>query len=399
MKPSEMWQLVHVGRPAPPYGVRALARCYSIEDLARLARRRLPAGALGYLDGGGEDEWTLRRNRGAFAELEILPRVLADVSTVDTTASVLGATLPVPIVLAPVGAPRLFHHEGELAAARAARGAGIPYGISTLSTQPLEAVAAATDGPLWFQLYAWGDRGLSKELVQRAHAAGYRALLVTVDSTVRSHRERELRHGIVLPTPNLTPRTVLDGARHPRWAWRFLTSSALGFPNLSMSGPISHTRLSDMFDGSLTWEDLRWIREVWPGPVVLKGVLRAGDAKRAADEGVAGVVVSNHGGRELDHSAATVDVLPEVVDAVGDRIEVFVDSGIRRGTDILAALALGARAVLVGRAYLYGLAAAGEPGVRYAIDILSEELRVAMALSGVATIADVGRDLVRRIRP
>jgi L-lactate dehydrogenase (cytochrome) len=215
---------------------------------------------------------------------------------------------------------------------------------------------------------------------------------------VRSHRERELRQGIVLPTPQLTPRTVLDGALHPRWAWHFLTSRAVGFTNLSIDGAISRARLSGMFDGSVTWDDLRWLRDIWPGPILIKGVLRASDVKRAADEGVEGVVVSNHGGRQLDHSAATIDVLPEIVDAVGDRIEVLVDSGIRRGTDILAALALGAKAVLVGRAYLYGLAAAGEPGVRHAIDILTEELRVAMALSGVAGIEDVDRDLIRRAR-
>jgi L-lactate dehydrogenase (cytochrome) len=320
------------------------------------------------------------------------------VSRVDTTTTVLGTKLPVPFVLAPVGAPRLFHHEGELAAARAAGHAGVPYGVSTMSTQPLEDIAAVATGPLWFQLYLWGDRAIAKDLVQRAHAAGYRALLLTVDSTVRSHRERELRQGIVLPTPQLTPRTVLDGALHPRWAWRFLTSPAVGFSNLSIDGAISRARLSGMFDGSVTWDDLRWLRDIWPGPILIKGVLRASDAKRAADEGVEGVVVSNHGGRQLDHSAATVDVLPEIVDAVADRIEVLVDSGVRRGTDILAALALGAKAVLVGRAYLYGLAAAGEPGVRHAIDILTEELRIAMALSGVARIADVDSDLIRRVR-
>ena len=394
MRPAEIWQLVHVARPPAPYGVRALARCFSIDDLARLARRRLPAGALGYLDGGGEDEWTLRRNRRAYDELELRPRVLRDVHQVDTATTVLGERLPLPIVLSPVGAPRLFHHEGELAVARAAAHAGLPYGVSTLSTHSLESVAAAAGGPLWFQLYLWGDRGAARELVDRARTAGYRALLLTVDSTVRSKRERELRRGLVLPTPHLSVATVLDGARHPRWAWHFLTSPALGFPNLAMHGPNSRSRLNSMFDGSVTWADLAWIRDRWPGPIAVKGVLRPDDARRAADEGADAVIVSNHGGRELDHCPATIDALPGIAEAVDGRIEVLVDSGIRRGSDILTALARGARAVLVGRAHLYGLAAAGEAGVRHAVDILAEELRGAMALCGVAGIDDIDADLV-----
>lgn len=394
MRPSEIWRLVRLRRPAPPYGVRALARCQTVEDLARLARRRLPVGVRAYLDGGGEDEWTLRRNRRAFDEIEFRPRVLRDVSAPDTSTTVLGGRLRLPFVLSPVGGPRLFHHEGELAAARAAKAAGIPYGVSTLSTESLEAVAAS-GAALWFQLYVWGDRSAAKDLVHRARAAGYRALLLSVDSTIRSHRERELRHGITLPTPELTLGTVLEGALHPRWGWRFLTSSALGFPNLAMDGPTSRRRLSEMFDGTLTWSDLAWIRDAWPGPIALKGVLRADDARRAADEGVDAVIVSNHGGRELDHVPATIDALPPIVDAVGDRIEVLADSGIRRGSDILAALALGARAVLVGRAHLYGLAAAGEAGVRHAIDLLADGLRTTMALTGASSIAEIDRDLVR----
>lgn len=394
MRPSEIWRLVRLRRPAPPYGVRALARCQTVEDLARLARRRLPVGVRAYLDGGGEDEWTLRRNRRAFDEIEFRPRVLRDVSAPDTSTTVLGGRLRLPFVLSPVGGPRLFHHEGELAAARAAKAAGIPYGVSTLSTESLEAVAAS-GAALWFQLYVWGDRSAAKDLVHRARVAGYRALLLSVDSTVRSHRERELRHGITLPTPELTLGTVLEGALHPRWGWRFLTSSALGFPNLAMDGPTSRRRLSEMFDGTLTWSDLAWIRDAWPGPIALKGVLRADDARRAADEGVDAVIVSNHGGRELDHVPATIDALPPIVDAVGDRIEVLADSGIRRGSDILAALALGARAVLVGRAHLYGLAAAGEAGVRHAIDLLADGLRTTMALTGASSIAEIDRDLVR----
>jgi L-lactate dehydrogenase (cytochrome) len=400
MRLSEIRELVRVGAPEAPYGVRALARCYNIDDLARLARKRLPAGAAAYLDGGGEDEWTLRRNREAFGEVELIPRVLRDVSHVDTGITVLGTPVPAPIVLSPVGAPRMFHHEGELAVARAARHARLPYGVSTLATQPLEAIAEAAQGSaLWFQLYLWGDRSVARELVARAKAAGYHALLLSADTTVRSERDRELHRGIELPTPELTIGTFLDGARHPAWSWRFLTSPAIGFPNLSMHGPTSRERMRELFDGTVCWRDLEWIRGEWDGPIAVKGILRADEARRAADHGADAVIVSNHGGRQMDHVPATLEVLPDIVDAVGDRVEVLFDSGIRRGADIVTALALGARAVLVGRAHLYGLAAAGEAGVRHAIDILTGELRMAMALCGAATLSGLDRDLLRASRP
>ncbi len=396
MKLAEIRELIHVAPPEAPYGVRALARCYDIDDLATLARKRLPAGVAGYLDGGGEDEWTLRRNRAAFGEVELVPRVLRDVSSVETSTIVLGTPMPLPLVLSPVGAPRMFHHEGELAVTRAARYANLTYGVSTLATQSLEAIAEVAAGsPLWFQLYLWGDRGTARELVARAKAAGYRALLISADTTVRSERDRELHRGIELPTPELTLRTVLDGVRHPRWSWHFMTSPAPGFPNLSTHGPTSRERMEEMFDGTISWTDLEWIRQEWDGPIALKGVLRADEAVRAADHGVDAVIVSNHGGRQMDHVPPTLEALPGIVDEVGDRIEVLFDSGIRRGSDAVMALALGAKAVLVGRAHLYGLAAAGEAGVKHAIDILAKELRMAMALCGAASLAELDRDLVR----
>jgi L-lactate dehydrogenase (cytochrome) len=386
VKPQEIAELIRVSRPPAPYGARRLARTYSIEDVARVARKRLARGALNYLEGGGEGEYTLRRNRAAFD------------SVLDTSTTALGSDLPVPIILSPIGGPRLLHHEGELAVARAARHARIPYAISTLATVPLDRIARETDGDLWFQLYLWGDRGVAKELLARAQELGYRSLLFSVDVSVRSKRERELHAGVKLPTPNLTLKTFLDGALHPSWSWHFLTSDAIGFPNVEQAGGGSgaSSPLEDMFDGSVCWDDLDWIRDTWNGAIAVKGILSPDDALRAADEGVDGVVVSNHGGRQLDHVPATIDVLPAIVDAVGDRVEVLFDSGVRRGTDILTALALGARAVLVGRAYLYGLAAAGEAGVRHAVDILAEELRTAMALSGVTNLSDVDRHLVRR---
>ncbi|MBO0804671.1 MAG: alpha-hydroxy-acid oxidizing protein [Nocardiopsaceae bacterium] len=388
-----------MARPPAPYGARTLARCYSIEDVARRARRRLPLGSRAYLESGAEDEYTLRRNRAAFDALEFLPLQPRDVTDVDTSTTVLGRRIPLPIALSPVGGPRMFHHEGELAVARAARHAGIPYGISTLATTAVEDVAAQTDTPLWFQLYLWGDRGKTREAIARAKAAGFSALLFSVDTTVRSKREREKRAGLELPVPDLPLATLLEGALHPGWAWHFLTSDTVSFPNTGPPDQRSLETISAMFDGSTRWEDLDWIRELWDGPILAKGVIRPEEAVRAADHGLDGVIVSNHGGRQLNHLPATIDMLPRIVDAAGDRLEILMDSGFRRGSDIAAALALGARAVLVGRAHLYGLAAAGEAGVRHCIDILAEELRMTMRLCGARNIDDLDPRLIRRTKP
>ncbi len=396
MRVDEIVSLIRPRRPPGPYGAWSLARCYSIEDVAKVARRRLPQGARAYLETGGEDEYTLRRNRAAFDELEFLPDMPRDVAEVDTGTTLLGRPVPLPLVLSPIGAPRMFHHEGELAVARAARRAGIPYGLSTLATTSVEDVAAETDTPLWFQLYVWGDRGVIKEAVARAKAAGFSALLLSIDTSVRSKREREKHAGLELPTPQVSVKTLLEGALHPGWAWHFLTSEAIGFPNIGPPGMRSLPRLSEMFDGTVSWQDLDWIRELWDGPILAKGVLRPQEAISAAEHGLDGVIVSNHGGRQLDHLPATIDVLPQIVDAAGDRLEVLVDSGFRRGSDIAAALALGAKAVLIGRAHLYGLAAAGEAGVRHCVDILAQELRMTMQLCGVRDIAGLDRRLIRR---
>jgi L-lactate dehydrogenase (cytochrome) len=399
MKPAEILSLLRVARPPAPYGAWTLARCYSIEDVARRARRRLPLGARAYLETGSEGEYTLHRNRAAFGQLEFLPQQPRDVSQVDTSTTVLGQRIPLPIALSPIGAPRMFHHEGELAVARAARRAGLPYGISTLANTSVEDVAAETDTPLWFQLYLWGDRGENREAIARAKAAGFSALLFSIDTVVRSKREREKRAGLELPTPNLPLTTLLEGALHPGWAWHFVTSPTVSFPNIGPPDPRSLGKTSAMFDGTARWADLDWIRDLWDGPILLKGVMRAEEAVRAAEAGLDGVIVSNHGGRQLDHLPATIDVLPSIVDAAGDRLEILIDSGFRRGSDIAAALALGARAVLVGRAHLYGLAAAGEAGVRHCIDILAQELRTTMQLCGARSIAELNRDLIRRRQP
>jgi L-lactate dehydrogenase (cytochrome) len=396
MKLSETLSLLRVARPPAPYGATTLARCYSIEDVARKARLRLPLGARAYLDTGGEGEYTLRRNRAAFGLLEFVPEMPRDVSHVDTSTTVLGQRLPLPLVLSPIGGPRMFHHEGELAVARAAGKAGIPYAISTLATAPVEDIARQTSAPLWFQLYVWGDRGVAREAVARARAAGFSVLLFSIDTSVRSKREREKHAGLELPSPNLSLATLLEGALHPGWAWRFLTSEPISFPNIGPPDHRSRDRITQMFDGTVCWDDLDWIRECWDGPILAKGVMRAEEAAAAADRGLDGVVVSNHGGRQLDHLPATIDVLPEIADAAGDRLEVLVDSGFRRGSDIAAALALGARAVLIGRAHLYGLAAAGEPGVRHCIDVLADELRMTMQMCGARNIAELDRRLIRR---
>lgn len=399
MRIAELLPLLRVARPEAPYGAQTLARTYSIEDVAKKARQRLPLGARAYLETGAFGEYTLQRNRAAFDLIEFAPRQPRRVTSVDLSTTLLGQRVPMPLVLTPVGGPRMFHHEGELAVARAARHTGIPYGISTLANWPLEEIAAQTDTPLWFQVYAWGDRQDAKRAVARAKEAGYRVLLLSIDTNVRGKREREKHTGLDLPKPHLPVKTFLDGMVHPRWSWHFMTTEPISFPNIGPPDHRSREKIEEMFDGSVTWDDLRWMRDMWDGPVLVKGVMNAEEALEAAEHGADGVVVSNHGGRQLDHAPATIDVLPEVVDAVGDRIEVMVDSGFRRGSDIAAALAYGAKAVLVGRAYLYGLAAAGEPGVRHCLDILADELRSTMGLCGVRSVAELDRSIVRRRAP
>jgi L-lactate dehydrogenase (cytochrome) len=398
VKPSEIAALLRPRRPILRPSVRRLARCRNIADLRRAARRRLPRPVFDYVDGGAEDEVTLERNTSGFDDLVLMPRVLRDVDEVDLSTTILGSPSPLPFALAPTGFTRMTHHEGELAVARAAGRAGIPYTLSTMGTRSIERVASVASGPLWFQLYVWRDRGLAKELIDRARVAGYDALLLTVDVPVPGARERDLRNGLTIP-PSLGARTFFEGARHPHWWWRFLTGDAVSFECVSdraakPSGVMAF--LAEQFDPSVTWDDLAWIHDAWGGPFVLKGVVDPDDARRAADAGVTGIVVSNHGGRQLDRGPATIDALPAVVDAVGERLDVLFDSGIRRGRDLVTALALGASACLIGRAYLYGLGTAGEAGVTKAIELLAAELRRSMQLVGARTVHELDPSLVTR---
>jgi L-lactate dehydrogenase (cytochrome) len=376
------------------------ARRPSVADLRRLARRRLPRGVFDYFDGGAETEWTLRENENALHRVTFRPRVLAGVGDVDTSVQLLGSAYPVPFVLAPIGMLGMAHPGGEAAAARAAGSHGIPFTHSTMGSKSIEAVAAAGGGgPLWFQLYMWRDRALVADMLARADAAGYRTLVVTADTPVFGNRHRDVRNGFSLP-PSLGPSTFIDGVLHPGWTLAFLRGGPMEFGNLagvSAGGPGVvglGEYVSKNFDPGVSWADLDWLRPRWSGKIVVKGVQTPEDARTAAGAGVDGLVVSNHGGRQLDFSAPAISLLPPIAEAVGDQVDVLLDGGIRSGADILKALALGARSVLIGRAYAYGLAAGGEPGVDYVLNLLTADLRRAMALTGVRRIADAGRDLV-----
>jgi L-lactate dehydrogenase (cytochrome) len=378
---------------------RRLARAASVVDLRRIAKRRLPAGVFDYVDGGAEDELTMRRNRAAFARVEFRPRVLRDVSRVDPSVSLLGRTLPIPLVLAPTGSTRILHPEGELAVSRAAARAGVPYTLSTLGNRSIEEVAHAGDGPHWFQLYVWQDRGLAKELIQRAEAAGYEALVLTLDTIVLGRRDRDVRRGFTLP-PKIGLDTVAEGILHPTWTWNLLRSEPIVFANVTGRGveggapvPIADYG-HEPFDASLSWPDVEWIRSIWSGPVVLKGIQTVEDAELAVAAGVEAIAVSNHGGRQLDGAPPALEVLPRVADAVGGRIEILCDGGARRGSDIVKAVALGATAAMAGRAYLYGLGAAGEAGVDYVLRMLDDDVRRTMALCGVASTRELTPDIV-----
>jgi L-lactate dehydrogenase (cytochrome) len=380
---------------------RRLRRAADVSDLRRIARRRLPRGVFDYVDGGAEDEVTLRANVDAYGHIEFRPRVLRDVGRVDPSTTLLGKPLPIPLVLAPTGFPRAVHPDGELATARAAARAGLPYTLSTLGTYSIEEVAqAAPTGANWFQVYVWRDRGLVKDMIQRAQAAGFEALVVTVDVARFGRRERDHRRGFTMP-PQLGLGTLVDGALHPAWTWAFVNAEPIRFANvagLSVGDGTDAVTLSDyineQFDPALSWRDIEWMRDVWDGPVVLKGIQTVEDARLAADAGVEAIALSNHGGRQLDTAPVPVRLVEPVAQAVGDRVEIICDGGVRRGSDVLKAVALGARACMAGRLHLYGLGAGGERGVEHALEIVDRDVRRTMALVGASSIAEVTRELV-----
>ncbi|MET0728479.1 MAG: alpha-hydroxy acid oxidase [Acidimicrobiales bacterium] len=379
---------------------RRLARAASVDDLRRIARRRLPGGVFDYIDGGAEDERTLAANEAAFAAVTYRPRVLRGLPSVDVAAKLLGEPLAYPLVLAPTGFPRIADPAGERAVARAAARAGLPYTLSTLGTRSIEDVRAVSDGRLWFQVYAWRDRGLVQEMVERAAAARYEALVLTVDTAVFGRRERDVRRGFSLP-PTIGLRTVVDGALHPGWTWSFVRSEPIRFANVvgqSVGDGASPVTLSDyinaQFDPALSWTDVDWLRTVWDGPIILKGIQTVEDAVLAADAGVDAIALSNHGGRQLDGAPATFDLVAPVADAVRGRMEIICDGGVRRGSDILKAVAAGATACMAGRAYLYALGAGGERGVDRVLQWFHDDLVRTMSLLGAGTIAELDRALL-----
>jgi L-lactate dehydrogenase (cytochrome) len=375
-----------------------VGRCRNIADLRALARRRVPRTVFDFVDGAAWDEVTSRRNQLDFERLAIRPRALVDVSQVDAVTTVLGQPVSIPILGSPTGQTGLTHSSGEVGVARALHAAGTITTVSSTASYSIEEVAAASPGPTWFQLYVSRDRGLTRNLVERAGAAGCLALVLTVDVPRAGYRERDLRNGFSVP-PRITLRSLADGVLRPRWSAAFVRRPRILMANfadrLSGANAITMTEfINAQFDPTVTWADLEWLREHWPGPLVVKGILRPDDARTAVAHGAAGIVVSNHGGRQLDHAVSTVQALPAIVEAVGGEAEVYLDGGIRRGTDILKTIALGARACMVGRPLIYGLGAGGEVGVGRAVALLADELRLAMALAGCPTLAAIDESLV-----
>ena len=379
---------------------RRLRKAASVDDLRRLAERRLPSGVFDYIDGAAEDERTRAANEDAFARTTFRPRVLRGIERVDPAATILGRPTSLPLVLAPTGFTRIADQQGELAVARAAARAGVPYTLSTLSTRSIEEVRSVSDGRLWFQVYVWRDRGLVREMIERAAAARYEALVLTVDTAVLGRRERDVRRGFSLP-PTIGPATVLDGLQHPAWTLALLRSEPIRFANVvgrDVGDGASPVRLADyintQFDPALSWADVDWMRSVWHGPIVLKGVQTVDDASLAADAGVDAIALSNHGGRQLDGAPAALSLVAPVADAVGGRTEILCDGGVRRGSDIVKAVAAGATAAMAGRAYLYALGAAGERGVTRLLEWFAADVVRTMSLLGVGSVEAIDRTFV-----
>lgn len=379
-----------------------IKHCHNIMDFRALARRRLPDPAFHYLDGGADDEWTLGRNTSAFDEYELLPSQLSDVSSVNLNSSLFGCELAMPLLMSPTGANKLFHADGEIGVARASEKFGIPYSLSTVGTTSIEDIASVKQGPKVYQLYVFRDRGLTRDLVERCKSAGYTALCLTVDTPVAGNRERDLTYGIGGGGLRFGP--LLSVLRHPAWLYRITLGKQLELVNVT--GGKQMDKFSDMsvqeyidsqFDRSLTWKDVEWLQSQWNGPLIVKGVQTVADCRNAANSGATAVMLSNHGGRQLEGAPAPIDCVADVADALHDRLEIICDGGIRRGTHILKALALGATACSIGRGYLYPLSAGGQPGVERALELLRSELERGMALLGCDDIRSLASHYVRRV--
>ena len=380
-----------------------LGKAFNIAALRSLARRRLPRPIFEFLDGGADDEETLRRNTKGFSEFALVPSVLAgDVSNVDLSTRLLGQRIDWPVILSPAGAARLFHCDGELAVARAAARSGTIFALSTMSNTSLEDVAVATPAPKIFQLYIFRDRSVTRELVERCKSAGYHALCLTVDAPLGGNRERDRANGLSMP-PRLTAGSFLSFAARPRWsldALRRLDFTIANFEGEARRPPPGLSAVqyvNSLFDRTVTWKDVGWLAQIWGGPLIIKGILSAEDALHAAHAGASAIMISNHGGRQLDAAATPFDQIGRIRDAVGDRLSIILDGGIRRGTHVLKAIARGAHACAIGRPYLFGLAAAGEAGVDHALKILRSELERDMALLGCSRIGAVGAKHIARL--
>ncbi|PHR61007.1 MAG: alpha-hydroxy-acid oxidizing enzyme [Robiginitomaculum sp.] len=380
----------------------SIERCFNVSDFRRIAKKRLPAPMFHYIDGGSDDEWSLKNNSSAFHKYELLPRTLVDISHVDLKTKFLGCETSLPIFLSPTGGTQMFHPGKELAVARAAHKEGLLYGLSTVGTTKLEDLAAETSSPKMFQLYIFKDRELTEELIERCKAAKYQALCLTVDTIVGGNRERDLVTGMSIP-PKFTLQSLMSIASKPAWVYKTIRGGKIDIANISHRidrGASEHAsvsaRIDEQFDRSLTWEDARWMAEKWGGPFVIKGILTPEDALRARDIGASAVMLSNHGGRQLDCTPAPIDMVAKVRAAVGDDLEIIVDGGIRRGTDVLKALALGANACSIGRPYLYGLAAGGEAGVARVLQLLRDEIIRGASMMGCRSVDEITTDHVQR---
>lgn len=400
MKVREMRKLVQLRAVSLDATQRRLGSCYDVGDLRRVAKRLIPRPVFDYVDGAADEEIAVAANVAAYRSWRFLPRVLAGVAAVDTSATVYGSALPVPMVLAPTGYTRMLHPDGEIGAARSAVRHGLPYTLSTMATTGIEDLRAAAgpDAELWFQLYLTKDRVQAYDLVDRARDNRYSALVVTVDTVVAGNRVRDLRNGLSIP-PALTLQTVASVAARPGYWYRLLSGPALDYANFAGQPRTTVMKTAHFFDADLNWDDITQLRARWPGKLLLKGPIGPADARRAMELGLDGVQLSNHGGRQLDRTVAPVDLIASVREAVGPSFTILVDSGIRHGADIVIALALGADAAVPGRAYLYGLMAGGEAGVDRALDLLSGQLRSTMQFLGMTSVAELrkhGRDLITR---